>query len=422
MAINLSRKHFKIIRVSSLRQLYIYVFYAFSVCILVCTGSASAITQDQKNAFTMGIYYYDTASPSVCSGSVTTLVGSDRVEQSFNFFVAKGLTPAQSAGIIGNLMQEHGLQTSDTPNGYGIAQWTDGRRDALIAYASQQNGSPDDFAIQLGFLWNELTTSYSGVLDKLKTAQDTDTSTNIFVGPEIYPSGAPADPTYEGRRQGGYENPGTPVMVNRLKNAQDVMAAYGQGVTATAGVATSGCNGGGNFATNFVEYKQCGKDAPWANNPYDSGGGGGTICSGGCGPSAMAMIVTNLTGQSVTPADTAAYGMANGTVMSGGGSYWNIAKVIGNHWGLTATDALGQNIAAINRVLQQGGMVLATGTGAVPFTTQGHFIVIRALTPDGKWLTGNSANIDSSVPYDPQTVISSGSNSPGFNAWGLTKQ
>ena len=50
----------------------------------------------------------------------------------FDFFLAKGLTPVQSAGIIGNLDQESGMdptiwQYGGGP-GRGIAQWSAGGR------------------------------------------------------------------------------------------------------------------------------------------------------------------------------------------------------------------------------------------------------------------------------------------------------
>ena len=131
----------------------------------------------------------------------------------------------------------------------------------------------------------------------------------------------------------------------------------------------------------------------------------------------MAMIITNLTGNRVTPDQTATYGAANGTLEKNGlgGSKWNIAEVVGSHWGLKSQD-LGTDITKINQILQTGGLVLSSGTGADPYTPAGHFIVIRAVTSDGKWLTGNSANFDSSKPYDPAQVIVN-----MRNAWGLTK-
>lgn len=399
-------------RVKSMRVIPIKLFAKqFSLlcvaAVIVLTGSASAITSDQQDVFSAGSNYYDidVSSNTDCSGTVTALVGSDNVQKAFNYFVGKGLTPAQSAGIVGNLMQESGVNPNSVSNGgqtIGIAQWEGGRDDALRAFAQKAGKPYTDLGVQLDYLWQELTTGYQPALAAVKATSSAGDAAQAF---EL-----------------GFEHASNPVMENRIRNANDVLATYGKGATGVGKGTTTGCGGGGNFATNFIEYKQCGKDAPWANDKYDGGSGGGTVCSGGCGPSAMAMIVTNLTGKKVTPADTSAYGMANGTAMGGGGSLWNIADVIGSHWGLKATPPLGQDIAAINKVLQAGGLVLATGRGSVPFTGDGHFIVIRALTSDGKWLTGNSANIDSSKPYDPQTVISNGSSSPGFNAWGLTKQ
>ena len=75
--------------------------------------------------------------------TVSRLNGKDNREKIWNFLVAKGLSNEQTAGVMGNLQTESGGSWSPTVNeygqefgsaGYGIAQWTGGRRDALVAY------------------------------------------------------------------------------------------------------------------------------------------------------------------------------------------------------------------------------------------------------------------------------------------------
>lgn len=59
-----------------------------------------------------------------------SLVASNE-EVAFRYFVAKGLTERQAAGVIGNLVQESGVNpTSIQPGGpgRGIAQWSVGGR------------------------------------------------------------------------------------------------------------------------------------------------------------------------------------------------------------------------------------------------------------------------------------------------------
>lgn len=72
----------------------------------------------------------------------------------WNFLIANGFTRNQTAGIMGNLQQEHGFQTSDVRGGLGIAQWIGGRRSALMARPNYL-----DISVQLQFMLDELNGS-----------------------------------------------------------------------------------------------------------------------------------------------------------------------------------------------------------------------------------------------------------------------
>jgi hypothetical protein len=163
-------------------------------------------------------------------------------------------------------------------------------------------------------------------------------------------------------------------------------AAFGgaAGTTSSAGCTST------IDTSSFVSYSQ--SDPKWANETYGtySDGTTGTIKSGGCGPSAMAMIITALTGQPVTPLETAAYGRAHGTEDTNGGSLaGKLATELSTNWGLFAK-SIKIDVNAINDVLANSGMVLIGGHGSNPFTDGGHYIVIRGRTDAGKWLIGDS--------------------------------
>lgn len=89
----------------------------------------------------------------------------------WNFLIGKGLTREQTAGIMGNLQQEHGFNTT----GDGLAQWTGGRKTALLS-------RPDPYSIntQLDFLWYELTGPYSSVLSHIRAQNSVEGSVRIF--------------------------------------------------------------------------------------------------------------------------------------------------------------------------------------------------------------------------------------------------
>ena len=72
----------------------------------------------------------------------------------WNRLRAEGYTREQTAGIMGNLQQEHNFKTDDHPNGLGIAQWMDGRRAALMARGDYLN-----INVQLDHLIHELNTT-----------------------------------------------------------------------------------------------------------------------------------------------------------------------------------------------------------------------------------------------------------------------
>lgn len=69
----------------------------------------------------------------------------------WNRLIAEGFSREQTAGIMGNLKQEHNFQTS----GDGLAQWIGGRRANLYARAN-----PTDIHVQLDFLMEELNSGY----------------------------------------------------------------------------------------------------------------------------------------------------------------------------------------------------------------------------------------------------------------------
>lgn len=82
-----------------------------------------------------GIYYYNPdGNNDECNSSSTTLAGSDIPEKIWNYFIEKGFTDAQAAGILGNGMAETGLEPTRASNStyWGLFQWSYGRKDGLF--------------------------------------------------------------------------------------------------------------------------------------------------------------------------------------------------------------------------------------------------------------------------------------------------
>lgn len=92
--------------------------------------------------------------------------------QIMDYFVEKGLTKEQAAGITGNLQYESGLNPAITEAGngigYGLAQWSFGRRDALNEFAQSEGKPVSDMKVQLDFLWKEMNTTEPAALEAFK--------------------------------------------------------------------------------------------------------------------------------------------------------------------------------------------------------------------------------------------------------------
>jgi hypothetical protein len=102
---------------------------------------------------------------------------------------ALGITDAQAAGIVGNLMRESGLNPQINEGGavglprevggYGLAQWTGSRQSDLIRFAGGR-GQAGNMETQLRFLVSELMGPESKSLTQLKTAQSPEQAAYLF--------------------------------------------------------------------------------------------------------------------------------------------------------------------------------------------------------------------------------------------------
>jgi hypothetical protein len=139
-------------------------------------------------------------------------------------------------------------------------------------------------------------------------------------------------------------------------------------------------------STEIVYYNQT--DARWGALPY---GKTGTIATSGCGPAALAIVVSSLTGNAVTPREVAAWSAANGYKCEGSGSYHSLIPAGGAHFGL-AVESLGKDAAGLARALEEGKPVIAIMRKG-HFTSGGHFIVLRGMTAEGRILVADPASV-----------------------------
>lgn len=129
-------------------------------------------------------------------------------------------------------------------------------------------------------------------------------------------------------------------------------------------------------STPVVYYNQM--DERYANKPY----GTDHVGSSGCGPTAMAIVVSSLTNDMVDPAMMAEWAYKNGYWCKGSGSYHALIPGAAAAWNLPVSGCSTSEPQRILDALAEGKLVVAIMSKG-HFTKSGHFIVLRGVK-DGK--------------------------------------
>ena len=187
-------------------------------------------------------------------GTSADAVTSAANKTAFDFFVGKGLSDVQAAGIVGNLDQESSMNPSVAQYGggpgRGIAQWSAGGRwdtdpdDNVASYASAHGQSRDSLTLQLDFVWYELETFPSYGLSDLRSATTVAAATIAF--------------------QDDFEGCGQCDQSTRIAYADEALSAYGHG-----GGAGGGGGGGGKGCYSDTRGREM-PDNACVQSRYDS--------------------------------------------------------------------------------------------------------------------------------------------------------
>ncbi|HBW36527.1 MAG TPA: murein hydrolase, partial [Desulfosporosinus sp.] len=154
---------------------------------------------------------------------------------------------------------------------------------------------------------------------------------------------------------------------------------YESGVTSYEGVIFT------DGATSVVYYNQ--GDERYKDMPFGTDNIGGY----GCGPTAMAMVVSSLTDKTVDPVEMAKWSYDNGYWAPGGGSYHSLIPSAAKAFGLQAEGCPAKEPQKIVDALSSGKLVVALMSKG-HFTSSGHFIVLRGVTAGGKTLVADPAS------------------------------
>lgn len=163
---------------------------AILVALVFSGGEVFAAWADQQHVFNSDIRYFNVDPDEAASGCLVSsvsidLVGSEKAEKIFNFFIGQGMSPVQAAGLMGNMQGESHLEPRlvqyggrnsrgeisvqgkpsslddnivvDDRTGYGLVQWTSrGRQQGLADLAARNHVIAGDLGIQLQYIMQEL--------------------------------------------------------------------------------------------------------------------------------------------------------------------------------------------------------------------------------------------------------------------------
>lgn len=130
---------------------------------------------------------------------------------------------------------------------------------------------------------------------------------------------------------------------------------------------------------NFSYYSQ--KDSRWGGNKYSYSGGpqDATFSDRGCGPTAMAMVATQLTGKPITPNVAGDFAQSRGFNKESG-THWDFIPAASHEYGINAK-GLPTTSSYIRSELQSGRPVILSGQSQMgqmsgsPYTPSGHYVV-----------------------------------------------
>lgn len=162
-----------------------------------------------------------------------------------------------------------------------------------------------------------------------------------------------------------------------------------------------------------VYYNQ--NDPAWKDKPF----GSDPIGPYGCGPTAMAIVVSSMTEKQIDPAQMSVWAYEHDYWCSGSGSYLTIVEGTAKAFGLDCVLSKQCDAKALAEHLDAGGMAVALMAPG-HFTDSGHFIVLHGTAPTGELLVADPASRERSLTlWDPQLVVkeAAASNGDGVRLW-----
>lgn len=157
-------------------------------------------------------------------------------------------------------------------------------------------------------------------------------------------------------------------------------------------------------------------DPRWANMPYNTGQDNATMADTGCGPTAMAMIASDVTGKDVDPTM-----MANLAKVTGSrdetGTNWKFVDESALMFGIKSNQILDPTANEIVKQMANGNPVLLSGIGNGinnPFTPAGHYVVATGIDKNGNVMIKDPKGTQYNNLYDINSIAKATGSSWSF--------
>lgn len=115
----------------------------------------------------------------------------------------------------------------------------------------------------------------------------------------------------------------------------------------------------------------------------------------GCGPTAVAMVVSSFTATKVTPLDVAQWASDNGYCSRGEGSLHSLIPDGLSHYGLPVRPLEDRSEESVLREIRLGNVIVVLMNRGY-FTEGGHFLLLTQVTEDGKLHIADPASWENS--------------------------
>lgn len=157
-------------------------------------------------------------------------------------------------------------------------------------------------------------------------------------------------------------------------------------------------------ATEVIYFNQL--DERYCNEPYGTDHIGGY----GCGPTAMSIVVSSLTSDTVDPVEMSEWAYENGYWCSKSGSYHSLIPGAAQHWGLPVAGCTASEPQRIIDALAEGKLVVVLMAKG-HFTSSGHFIVLRGVQDEKILVADPSSYNRSQKLWDLSIILNEASRS-----------